>query len=96
MGRGTDAAKRHHDDVPIEYICTVISAGKTYDVDFTSNRFGGGSNPQTYRVVIARSYHSGGVNTMLLDGSVRFVRRRFANDLGAYGTRAGGEAVGEL
>jgi prepilin-type processing-associated H-X9-DG protein len=73
------------------------NAGKTYDVDFTSSRFGVGNNPQTYRVVTARSYHPGGVNTMLLDGSVRFVSDSVSQKIWrAYGTRAGGEAVGDL
>src|SRR5207249_1004811 len=39
--------------------------GKTYDVDWV-----GGSRP-TYGALTARSYHSGGVNGLFMDGSVR-------------------------
>lgn len=50
----------------------------------------------TYAAVTSRSYHSGGVNVLLMDGSVRFV----TNDIPlatwhALGTRGGGEVVGD-
>jgi prepilin-type processing-associated H-X9-DG protein len=44
----------------------------------------------------ARSYHSGGVNVLLGDGSVRFVRNGIdAGTWRALATRAGGEVVGD-
>ncbi len=47
-----------------------------------------------YRVVTARSYHSGGVNALLLDGSVRLVSNSIAREVWrALGTRLGGEVV---
>lgn len=68
------------------------SNGTTYDVNFTSARFGPNTNRQSYRVVTARSYHPGGVNTLFLDGSVRYSTSATAQDVWrALGTRAGGE-----
>jgi prepilin-type processing-associated H-X9-DG protein len=57
------------------------------------NSVGGSSSNASH--VAARSYHSGGVNVCLCDGSVRFV----ANGISfatwqALGTRAGGEVLG--
>ena len=43
----------------------------------------------------ARSYHSGGVNLALTDGSVRFVSYSAANLIPALATRAGGETVSD-
>src|SRR5947208_2836612 len=48
------------------------SGGKRYDVDFISSTEGVTTGaPPTYAAVTARSYHPGGVNILLLDGSVR-------------------------
>jgi prepilin-type N-terminal cleavage/methylation domain-containing protein/prepilin-type processing-associated H-X9-DG protein len=70
------------------------NGGTVYDVDFISATET--SPGDTYAVVTARSYHSGGVNVVLMDGSVRFV----TNDIApatwrALGTRAGGEVIGD-
>lgn len=73
------------------------SAGQTYDVDFTSRREGKTPNLPTYTVATARSFHTGGVNALLLDGSVRFVSDSIAQATWrALGTRAGGEVVSEF
>jgi prepilin-type N-terminal cleavage/methylation domain-containing protein/prepilin-type processing-associated H-X9-DG protein len=70
------------------------TGGVTYDVDWTSARVGPGTPPHTYRCVTARSYHSGGVNALLMDGSVRFVANSISQATWrAVGTRAGGEVV---
>jgi prepilin-type N-terminal cleavage/methylation domain-containing protein/prepilin-type processing-associated H-X9-DG protein len=73
------------------------TGGVTYDVDFNSRREGLSAALPTYAVVTSRSYHTGGVNVLLLDGSVRFVRDTIAQAVWrALGTRAGGEVVGEF
>jgi prepilin-type N-terminal cleavage/methylation domain-containing protein/prepilin-type processing-associated H-X9-DG protein len=70
------------------------SGGIEYDVDFTSNREGKSTSAKTYAAVTSRSYHSGGVNVGLLDGSVRFVGETVARDIWwAYSTRSGGEVA---
>ena len=70
------------------------SGGVDYDVDLvlaTESNVG-----DTYAAVTARSFHSGGVNVMLMDGSVRFVTNSIPlQTWQAIGTRAGGEVVGD-
>jgi len=64
----------------------------TPDVDINSERerIGG----PTYAAVTARSYHPGGVNILLGDGSVRFVKSTIDGFVWrALGTVAGGEVV---
>src|SRR5262249_48967875 len=71
------------------------SRGTTYDVDFVSATET--SPGDTYAAVTSRSYHTGGVNVLLLDGSVRFVSDGIAlATWRALGTRAGGEVVGDF
>jgi prepilin-type N-terminal cleavage/methylation domain-containing protein/prepilin-type processing-associated H-X9-DG protein len=72
------------------------TGGSTYDVDFTSRREGKSATLPTYSAVTARSFHTGGVNVLLLDGSVRFVTNQISQATWqALGTYAGGEIVGE-
>jgi prepilin-type N-terminal cleavage/methylation domain-containing protein len=64
--------------------------GQPYDVDWGA---GGDFN---YGAVTSRSYHPGGVNALVMDGSVRL----FTNSISqatwrALGTRNGGEPVGD-
>lgn len=81
---------------PPNTVIPYVQGGKTYDINFTSSRFGVGNNPQTYRVVTSRSYHPGGVNAVLLDSSVRFSPNSTSQTVWrALGTKAGGEAVNE-
>ena len=47
------------------------SGGTAYDIDFNSMREGQNATGITYAAVTARSYHSSGVNVLLMDGSVR-------------------------
>ena len=46
--------------------------GVTYDIDYTSQQEGRDLQRPTYSAVTARSYHPGGVNTSMMDGSVKF------------------------
>ncbi|HWG47201.1 MAG TPA: DUF1559 domain-containing protein [Gemmataceae bacterium] len=70
------------------------SGGTTHDVDFitaTESSLG-----DTYAAVTSRSYHTGGVNALLMDGSVRFINNSVAvGTWRALGSRAGGEVVGD-
>jgi prepilin-type N-terminal cleavage/methylation domain-containing protein/prepilin-type processing-associated H-X9-DG protein len=70
------------------------TGGVTHDIDFTSARIGVNSPRQSYRIVTARSHHSGGVNALAMDGSVRFVSNGIDGVVWrALGTRQGGEVV---
>lgn len=70
------------------------SGGVDYDIDFNSFREGKSTNQLTYAAVTSRSYHPGGVNSALVDGSVRYFSETI--DLAAWralATRDGGEAT---
>ncbi|MGL4553071.1 MAG: H-X9-DG-CTERM domain-containing protein, partial [Gemmataceae bacterium] len=70
--------------------------GRSYDVDFTSVREGESATLPTYAAVTSRSHHPGGVNAVLMDGSVRFVRDAVGPSVWrALATRAGGEVIGD-
>ncbi len=68
------------------------SGGTTYDVDFvtaTEANLG-----DTYAAVTSRSFHSGGVNVLLMDGSVHFVHNNVSlATWRALGTRAGNDIL---
>ncbi len=70
------------------------SGGTAYDIDWVSMREEHGTQP-TYAAITSRSYHTSGVNALLMDGSVHF----FSSSVNiftwrALGTRSGGEVVG--
>lgn len=69
-------------------------AGVEYDCDYNSwqeGRNGAGGYP-TYAIVTARSFHPGGINVALVDGSCRFIRETITvSAWRALGTRDGGE-----
>ena len=74
-------------------------SGTTYDVDWTSYREGKAPGPPsgnpTYAAITSRSYHSGIVNTVLMDGSVQSIANDIQQDVWrAINTRSGGEAEG--
>jgi prepilin-type N-terminal cleavage/methylation domain-containing protein/prepilin-type processing-associated H-X9-DG protein len=73
------------------------AGGSSYDVDFTSRREGKTATVPTYSAITARSYHFGGVNALMMDGSVRFVTNQIApTTWRALGTRAGDEVIGDF
>lgn len=68
------------------------TGGKTYDIDFNSMREGRSTSLPTYAVVTSRSYHAGGVNILLMDGSVRMVTNSIELAIWqGMGSRSGGE-----
>jgi len=72
------------------------TGGTTYDIDFNSSREGKTVNRLTYAAVTSRSFHTGGVNVLLMDGSVRFVSNSVSpTTWQALGTPAGGEVVSD-
>jgi prepilin-type N-terminal cleavage/methylation domain-containing protein len=71
--------------------------GRVYDIDFVSWREGTTADRTTYAVLPARSYHTGIVHAVLMDGSARaFSENIDAQVWRSLGTRAGGEVVGEF
>jgi prepilin-type N-terminal cleavage/methylation domain-containing protein/prepilin-type processing-associated H-X9-DG protein len=78
---------------PNTVVKLVDTDGSIYDGNFVSSTENSSHN-LTYAAVTARSYHSGLVNAMMMDGSVR----SFTNNVSvtvwrALGTRQGGEPV---
>jgi prepilin-type N-terminal cleavage/methylation domain-containing protein/prepilin-type processing-associated H-X9-DG protein len=72
----------------------VVNAGQTYDVNFTTSILGATFTNMTYVAITSRSYHPGGVNAGLMDGSVRFIKSTInMTPWRALGTRSGGEIV---
>jgi prepilin-type N-terminal cleavage/methylation domain-containing protein len=70
--------------------------GQNYDIDFNSMREGRSATVPTYAVVTSRSYHEQGVNSLMMDGSVRFITNGISQTTWrSLGTRAGGEVVGD-
>lgn len=69
--------------------------GVDYDIDQLTSREGSSATRISFDCVTSRSYHPGGVNVLLMDGSVHFVSNNI--DLAAWraaATRAGNETVG--
>lgn len=73
------------------------SGGVTYDVDVLTSVEGTSATLPTYSVGTSRSYHPGGVNILLMDGSGRFVANTVAQSTWrGLATRAGGEIPGDF
>lgn len=69
-------------------------SGVTYSIDITSMRDGESTTIPTYAAVTTRSFHTGTVNVMLMDGSVRSVSDNIdLNIWRGLGTRSTGEIV---
>ncbi len=71
-------------------------SGTTYDIDLLTQVEGSHASKPSYAVITSRSYHSGVVNVLLMDGSVRTVSSNIAiGTWRALGSRNGGEVLGE-
>ena len=82
---------------PNKYIAYQHLGGRTYDIDYTSRDEGTTPTQPTYAAVTARSHHSGVVQCLLMDGSVRTVSQSLSLTVWrALGTRSGGEVVGDF
>jgi len=68
--------------------------GKTYDIDISGIREGINQVNATQAVITSRSYHTGMVHGLLMDGSVRSLSSNIQLETWrALGTRAGGEVI---
>ena len=73
------------------------TSGTLYDIDFTSSREARTPTRATYAAVTSRSYHTGGVNALRMDGGVSFIRDGLSPlTWRALGTPAGGEVVNDF
>jgi prepilin-type processing-associated H-X9-DG protein len=69
-------------------------AGQYVDLDLSSRREKTGPTAGTFSAITARSYHPGGVNTLMGDGSVRFIKSTINGwTWRALGSVAGGEVI---
>jgi prepilin-type N-terminal cleavage/methylation domain-containing protein len=72
----------------------IVNGGQTFDFDVSSIREGTNQTDSTYAVITSRSYHSGMVQVLLMDGSARSVSNSVTlATWRALGTRAGSEVV---
>lgn len=68
--------------------------GVLYDIDVSSHREGVSPTLPTFAVITSRSYHPAGVNSLLMDSSVRSMANTIDLTVWrALGTRAGGEVM---
>lgn len=71
--------------------------GQEVDVDFSSSREGNSPTLPTLAVITSRSFHTGMVNALLMDGSVRSITSNL--DLSTWqrlGARSDGQVIGEF
>lgn len=70
----------------------VTGNATTADLDINGQREKQGG--PTFAAITARSYHPGGINALLIDGSLRFVKTSIAGPAWrALGSVAGGEVI---
>lgn len=67
------------------------------DIDYTSQQEATSATVPTHAVVTSRSYHTGGVDVAMMDGSVRFMSQSMSlTTWRSLGTRSGGEVINDL
>ena len=67
------------------------------DIDYTSQQEATSPTVPTHAIITSRSYHTGGVNVVLVDGSVRFISQSISlSTWRNLGTRSGGEVVNDF
>lgn len=76
------------------YEVWVTQGGSSYDVDWTNQQEGKHATNKTFAAITARSYHSGIVNAVMMDGSVHSIANSVElNVWRALSTRSGKEVV---
>jgi prepilin-type processing-associated H-X9-DG protein len=74
-----------------------MNGSSSVDVDFISSRLGLSATIPTYGVLTARSYHTGLVNILLMDGSVRSASSNIDKSVWrGLGTRSNGEVTSDF
>lgn len=77
-------------------VVNYTSGGATYDIDFISRREGGSTTQVTYSATTSRSFHSGMVNAVMMDGATRSISNNVALTIWrGLSTRNGRELLGE-
>jgi len=69
--------RSHHTGVTATFtpnrIVPYVFENEFFDIDYSTQQEGNSRNTATRAAITARSYHTGGVNGMLMDGSVSFI-----------------------
>jgi len=79
---------------PPNTVVPFTNASGTFNIDYNSRQEGNSATQRTYAAITSRSYHSGLVNVLLMDGSVRSVTDGIGLSIWrALGTWRGGEVV---
>jgi prepilin-type N-terminal cleavage/methylation domain-containing protein len=74
-----------------------VADGRSYDINVSSSREGRNATDITYGIITSRSYHSGIVNVLLMDGSVRSISDTIQRSTWrSLGTRHGNEVIAEF
>lgn len=75
-------------------VVTYVYNGVTYNADYASRQEGSSTTSASYSALTSRSYHSGVVQCVLGDGSVRSINSGIAPNIWrGLGTRAGKEVI---